>query len=132
MNRIKVYLTLIGTDFDPEKVSQEIGMLADTVRLPYEILGNGHQFGHTEWCIETEQESRDDLEPLLRKVLARLPCSPERLSEIAKKHSAEWHILVWVMTYGDEGPILYFPKDIIQFMAKMGAQMGFDNYIVND
>lgn len=129
MNKMKAYLTLIGDEFNFEDVSKQIGMSADSTRSPSEILKNGHRFGHTEWGIETEQEEREELEPLLRKLFARLPCSPQRLFEIAQKCCAEWHILIWLTTYGNECPILCFPVDIIQFMAEIHAQMGFDNYI---
>lgn len=129
MNKIKVYLTLIGEDFDPEAVSRQIGMPPDEIRLPGEILGNGRRFGHTEWSLETEREDRDDLEPLLRRLLNRLPCSPRRLKEIAEEHSAEWDILIWLTASGSESPLLIFPRDVIQFIGEMGAAVGFDNYI---
>lgn len=131
MNKIKAYLTLVGEDFNIEVVSKQIGILADTVRLPDELLKNGRRFGHTEWGIETTQEECEELEPLLRKLLAKLPCGPQRLRKIAQSHSAEWHVLIWITTYGNECPELYFPTDIIQFMADIHAQMGFDHYILN-
>lgn len=129
MNEVKIYLTLIGKEFDPEAVSRQAGMEADTVRLPNEILKNGCRFGHTEWGIETGLIRGDELEPLLRSLLGRISCTPQRLARIAKKYRAKWHILIWISTYGSDPPMIYFPEDIIQFMAQMHAQIGFDNYI---
>lgn len=129
MSRIKAYLTLIGENFNLEDISRQIGISADTTRFPDELLKNGRRFGHTEWGIETAQEEQEALEPVLRELFARLPCSPQHLCEIAQGCSAEWHVLIWITTCGNKCPVLYFPMDIIQLMAEMKAQMGFDYYI---
>lgn len=132
MNKMQAHLTLIGEDFDTNSVSGRIGMFPDKTRQKDEVLKNGRLFGHTEWGIETSVETCDDVEPLLRKLFRRIPCTPQVLYEIGKECSADWHILILLRTYGTEGPIIVFSEDLIQYLAQIHAQIGFDNYIYEE
>lgn len=130
MAKIRAYLTLVGEDFDVDQVSLEIGMTPDEVRHKDERLGNGSLFGHTEWGIETELKKSDEVEPVLRELFSRINCDPVVLKEVGLKFKAEWHLLILVRIYDEDMPVLFFPADIIQFAAQIGAQIGFDTYLL--
>lgn len=128
MAYIKAYLTLIGTEFDIDFATAQIGIPPDTVRLKDEILLNGKLFGKTQWGIHTDKISTDELTPVLRKLIERFNCGTSCLKDIAHTCNAEWHLLILLEVYDEERPILYFPSDVIRFLGEIDAQVGFDDY----
>ena len=128
MAEIKVYLTLIGDDFDPNYVTKEIGIRPVYVREKNEILGNGRLFGHFEWGIETELMQTDDLSNIPDQLISTIPCGLDVLLHIAQKCKAQWNVLILVNVY-DSFPALYFSKDFIQVAGYIGATVGFDVYL---
>ena len=127
---MKAYLTLIGDSFDTGLVTKQIGMTPDKLRRLDEVLGNGMLFGHTEWGIATELEVCDHVGPLLRKLFDRIPCCSQALYEVARTHTAEWHILILVKMYEKKFPALYFPRDVIRYIAQLHGAIGFDDYFL--
>ena len=120
------------TDYtdDTGLVTKQIGMTPDKLRRLDEVLGNGMLFGHTEWGIATELEVCDHVGPLLRKLFDRIPCGPQALYEVARTHTAEWHILILVKMYEKKFPALYFPRDVIRYITQLHGAIGFDDYFL--
>ena len=131
MTEIKVYLTLIGTDFDTEYVTAQLGIQPDEVREKNELLGNGRKFGHTEWGICSELQVADELEPILRETVSRFKCDTPLLYNLCSICNAEWHLLILLKIYDEDTPFLYFPADIVHFLGDIRAQIGFDNYMLS-
>ena len=128
MAEIKIYLTLIGDDFDCNYVTRIVGLQPSTLRDKNEVLGNGREFGHYEWGIETDLIHTDDLSDIPDKFVLTIPCSSKQLFSLAAELKAQWHILFLVEVY-DVFPALYFSAEFIKFAADIGAQFGFDTYL---
>ena len=129
---IKAYLTLIGDQFDPEWVTERIGIKPDSVRLPSELLSNGRLFGHTEWGVETEKLEADDVETVLEQLFLRVKVCMDDMGKLAEEASAAWNILVYVKSEACHFPYIIFSAETIRNMAKMKATIGFDTYIYDE
>lgn len=129
MDRIKVYLTLIGNEFDPNYVTEKTGIEPDSIRTKHEKLGNGEFFGHTEWGIESPLVTGKEIEPVLWQLFDRLSCTPQTLYKIGEECGGKWDILFLLEICDEDGPVLYFSRNTIQYAAEMGAAIGFDTYI---
>ena len=98
MTGVQAYLTLTGGSFDTDLVTERIGLAPDILRRRE---AGPHGEVSTEWGIRTELEisHNDEVEPALRSLLRRIPCGPQALCEVARTHTAEWHILILVKMY---------------------------------
>ena len=132
MALIKAYLTLIGDQFDPERVTKRLCLKPDCIRFPAEILANGRLFGHTEWGIETEKQETDDVETKLKQLFLRVEHCIDDMGKLAEEISAEWNILLYVKSIAEDFPTIIFSSETIQNMAKMKAAIGFDTYIYDE
>ena len=65
MARIQGHLTLIGKQFDTQKVSDWLGTQPTWERHPTEILNNGRMFGHTEWGVRTACFDSNDAKEMI-------------------------------------------------------------------
>lgn len=129
---VKAYLTLIGDQFDPERITGRLGVKPDTVRLPSEVLPNGRLFGHTEWGVETEKQEADDVETVLEQLFLRMKGCMEEMGELDEEASAVWNILVYVKSTAEDFPNIVFSAETVRKMAKMKATIGFDTYIFDE
>ena len=129
---IKAYLTLIGDQFDPEWVTERLGIKPDSVRLPSELLSNGRLFGQTEWGMETEKQEADDVEAVLQQLFVRVKDCMDDMGKLAEEASAEWNILVYVKSTVEDFPDIVFSAETIRKMALIRATIGFDTYIFDE
>ena len=129
---IKAYLTLIGDQFDPEWVTERLGIKPDSVRLPSELLSNGRLFGHTEWGMETEKQEADDVEAVLQQLFVRVKDCMDEMGKLAEETSAAWNILVYVKSTVEDFPDIVFSAETIRKMALIRATIGLDTYIFDE
>ena len=127
---IKMYLTLIGDNFDPTYITKRLGMNPDEVRVKDEILGNGRKFGHYEWGICSSESEADSLQEVINEILERISDKIPHLASIAKEVNAGWEILFTIDIYHDF-PAVIFPKSFIRAVAELDAEIGFDVLLLN-
>lgn len=129
MTGVQAYLALTDGSFDTDLVTERIGLAPDILRRRE---AGPHGEVSTEWGIRTELEisHNDEVEPALRSLLRRIPCGPQALCEVARTHTAEWHILILVKMYEKKFPALYFPRDVIRYIAQLHGAIGFDDYFL--
>lgn len=122
--RIKAHLTLVGDDFDPTDITLETGIKPTYIRYKDEILRNGRAFGHYEWGIESSMHIGFEIKPAVKELISMVTCDTASLAEIARKHNAQWDVLIDT----DYSPSMVFDAEQIKFFAEIGASVGFDNY----
>lgn len=126
---MKVCLALTGDDFNTCYVTRETGIQPQTIREKDEVLGNGQLFGHTEWCVESEQISTDCSDSLVDSFISGLHCERDSLLKISRECSAQWHLFVEVaMGSADDFPSLTFSPEAVEFASFLGADMWFDMF----
>ena len=128
MAEMKAYLTLIGEEFNPDEVTERLKIQPCRVRTKHEILGNGQEFGHYEWGIETDSIEHYDLDPIVNRLIEFIKPRTKLLTEVAKKCCAEWNILFYISS-SEDFPAVYFISEFVQLSAEINAIIGFDTYI---
>ena len=128
---VGVHLTLIGDDFELSNVSSKLGIFPTYTRNKDELLKNGREFGRTEWGIGFECEPSIDIEDQYRKILSMVQDKTDILTQLCVECDAEWHILFVVYIENGDVPALYLSKGFIAFAAAIGAQVGFDTYVLS-
>ncbi len=92
MAEVIVYLTLIGHDFDPEKVTRELGVIPTEVRYKNEVLNNGKMFGHTEWSYDTGKISTYDISNSFSCIISKFSGIVNIMREVADLYLSLIHI----------------------------------------
>lgn len=126
MSKVQIHLTLIGNEFDTEKVSEILGINPQYVRQKNELLGNGRCFGHTEWGISSNIETDDSLHSALSFFFQRLENKIDLMREIAVANDANWHLLFEVDVIDKSFPVTYIDSNQIDIIHRLNASMGFD------
>ena len=129
MAEIKIYLTLIGDDLDPDIITKTVGLQPTEVRDKNEILGNGRLFSHCEWGIESELIRTEDLSDIPDSFLRILPCGSEVLLNLAHEFNAQWNILILIRVT-ESFPAVYFSPEFVKKAADIEATVGLDVYLL--
>lgn len=130
MADIKAHFTLIGDTFDPQYVTEKIGITPSCVTRKGEVYGNGHIRRATQWGIETEKFHEDDLLPVIEQLCSILGNTPSTLlRELAEECGAEWNLLFEVDIRDGRDPVGYLPPEFVQFCGEIKASIGFDTII---
>ena len=128
---ISVNITLSGDCFDLEYVTNTLGINPTYKRNNTEILGNGKVFGYTEWGIGTGYEKSLDIEVQFLKIYSLLKYKEIVLANLAIDCNAEWHIVFVIKIENGDVPAMVIPKEMIEFCYKIGAEIGFDTYVLS-
>lgn len=128
MAKMKGHLTLIGNEFNPNSVTTKLHFQPNWVRTKHEVLGNGQEFGHYEWGVDTDTIEHYDLEPVVSQLIEFIEPRSQLLAETAKECRAVWNILFDISS--TEGfPATYLSADFIRLAAEINAEIGFDPII---
>jgi hypothetical protein len=125
--------SLVFFDFeaDPDTITDALGIQPDDIRRKGDLrtLADGHQFRvpHNLWVLESRAESLDPNDQI-RDVLARIEGV---LDKIDSAWNPVFNILWKSKTLGaGAGP--YYEKDVIQGIARIGAEIYQDLYTADE
>ncbi|WP_132085132.1 DUF4279 domain-containing protein [Harryflintia acetispora] len=123
-----IHLTLCGEKFNPNNVTEKLGIAPNYIREKNDKLENGNIFGQTEWGFETEWIENQDLDEVLNIFFSSIREKASQLKRIALECNANWSLLIGVKIWNEQKPILYLSIKNVQFLSEIGADIGFDYY----
>jgi len=81
------------------------------------------------WSIESDKAPAEQLSELIRRVVASLKGSKDKLAIVSKNCYTQLSLVLYV--HGDERPELHLDADIVQRLAELGAHVDADMYFLS-
>jgi hypothetical protein len=131
-NECYVYFALDGDDFDPDDLTQLIGIAPSKIRRKRDMVSNNLPKFNS-WQIHSEKVIDEfvDVYDLSEAVVLRLKDRVELILESKKKYNLTCRLQVVLWVTSDESqstPAIGFEENIINFLAKVGASVDVDTY----
>jgi hypothetical protein len=125
-----VEFSIYGESFEPEHITRELGIMPSETYWKGDIINHGKNTRkETAWIISTGYEISNDINDQIEKILALLDDKIEILIKLKTKFSLNILFMIVIMIENKETPAMYFKKHFIQFVSKIGAEIGFDTYV---
>ena len=132
MNEARVYFSLDGDDFDPDELTEFLGIKPTSIkRKGYKI--SGHVPRMNSWALSTENIVNDhiDVFEMARGLINCLKSKKDLIIE-AKEHfnvSPRFEVVLWLSMDEDVStPAIGFEVDTIKFLGDVGAFVDIDTY----
>lgn len=129
MAKANIYLTLSGDSLDFGNIEKTLKESPTKTRQKGEALKNGQVFRFSEWIFDSGIVKIMDISEII-PVFQRFEDKTDLMIEVAERNHARWSVLICVRGYENDYPTLYLPSSFISFAGKIGADIGFDNYIL--
>ncbi len=132
MHRYTVELRIVGTDLDPEQVTNDLGILATRIRRKGEPRSKTSKWAESTWAFEVLPPGQDDWSSLEDGLNALLGVAFPIRSRLGQ-YSATNRIFLWCGHFTssfDGGPVLT-PK-LLKSLADMGVELILETHCVND
>lgn len=127
-NACEVYFALFGTEFDPDEVTEIIGLQPSNTKRQAEPRPK-----HSWWIVSEGKVEADsiDIYELSKSLVAKL--APYKADIARAKRTfdldAVLEVVLWIST--DESvstPAIGFEPDVISFLSDIGASIDIDTY----
>ncbi|MDD5303258.1 MAG: DUF4279 domain-containing protein [Elusimicrobia bacterium] len=128
LNEGYVYFSLFGDDFDPDQVSEIIGIKATKTRRKGTPVPK-----HTSWIFSTDElkSERIDVYEMSSALISKLAPFTEGIVEARKRFGLAAVLEVVLRISPDESlstPAIGFERDVLEFVYKTGATIDIDTY----
>jgi hypothetical protein len=129
MNKGEVYFALYGDVFDPEKVTRLVGI--EPTSVTYKGIPRSRK--HTKWRLSGGVVENDivDVYEMASSLVAKLAPHADKINLARERFGLDSTLSVVVtITTDDEKstPAIGFDKNVIAFLAKVGAWVDVDTY----
>ncbi len=127
-NECEVYFKLYGDDFDPNIISETIGLEPTRTRRKGEPRA---KFSFWILSIGKVESEAIDVYEMASKLVKKIKPHKDKIIKAIKAHglSAELQVVLWIPT--DESistPAIGFETETIQFLSDIGASIDIDSY----
>ncbi len=134
--RIAAEFTLTGFGFNPDEVTISLGV------QPTRTWRQGDPRGKTllrhksdGWELSTGYEELDeensiDMIKQIRSIFGRLQPHTSKLKEMCARLKVDARVCCVMHIEGDDRPAIYFDRDIVKWLAELGADIDIDLYVV--
>ncbi|MBS7527627.1 DUF4279 domain-containing protein [Fusibacter paucivorans] len=119
-------------DFDPDYITERLGIKPFKFWKKGDFRKNRTQYMFSSWDAERSEINRLDVEAQCMDTIKNLKGKIEILKEIKEKFDVNYVIVVVPYIYGEEQPIIYFNKEIIEFCYITGTTINMDMYIFKE
>jgi len=129
--QIKAELFISGQDFDPNLITDSIGINPTCVRKREDFPKASIDCGvaHTFWKWETMREKSYAVSNQMEEMLQSISGKEKRINELCKKYKLETIIVIIIHMRRNNPPEMVLSKEIVAFIASINAEIGFDMYI---
>lgn len=127
-NACEVYFALFGTDFDPDEVTEIVGLQPTETKRRADPIPK-----HSSWTVSEGKVEGDviDVYDLSNSLISKI--APYKAEIIRAKQSfgldAVLEVVLWIST--DESistPAIGFESEVISFLSDIGASIDVDTY----
>jgi len=127
-NQCEVYFKLVGDDFDPEEVTQALGVNPTTAKRKGEPRPK-----YSHWSLSSGEVIDDyiDVYDMASEVVSKLSHLKDEINDIKSKLDleAELQVVLWITTDDSVStPAIGFDIDVIDFLSSVGANIDIDTY----
>jgi len=128
MNKSEVYFCIVGDDFDPDIVTERIGI------QPSRILRKGSPLPRfSSWAFSSGKVTSEivDVYELSSRVIATLAPHAEAIRSVMEDNDLSAFLEVVLHISMDESlstPAIGFDTSVVEFLAKIGASIDIDTY----
>src|SRR5947207_9065115 len=127
--RISAALTLTGSGYDPDEITQQVGVTpTDTWRLGERIQNTALRHKHDGWSFSTGLQESFDLSQQVRTLLDQLQPYFAALTNCCRRWSLEAEIECVIYAEG-QIPAIHFDPDDVKRIAELGAEIDVDLYV---
>jgi transposase len=126
--RMHVEFTLTAIGLDPKEITSRIGIRpTKTWRKGDQIQKSLLKFKHDGWSISTK-ENDGDIGLHIKQLMDQLKPHKTKLKKIIKDLNLDAELSCVVFTEEDDRPAIYFKRNVIEFLAELGADIDIDLY----
>lgn len=126
---IKAYFRIIGDDFNPEYISNLLGLIPDESWRSGDAWKQDRTRTFSLWCLGTPYEETLYVEDQVKKMLNQI----EQKKEVLKKIKSEWDLNytceIVINIEANQTPAIVIDTDLIEFAHYVGAEIDIDTYI---
>ena len=131
-NECYVYFAFDGEDFNPDGITELLGIKPTTIRRKGELASN-KVTKFDSWQLSTKNIINEiiDVDNLATQIIGKLRTKSDIINEIRSKFNASTRLEVVLTITTDDSqitPDINFEVDNISFLAKVGAYIDIDTY----
>jgi hypothetical protein len=133
-NEGRVYFAFDGTDFDPNEITKLLEIEPTKIKLKNE-LPSGKLPKFNSWIFSTNNISEEyiDIYDMATSIVQTLESKIDTINEIRKRFNVSTRLAVVLSFSTDEGistPAIGFDASTVSFLAKVGAFIDIDTYLL--
>lgn len=122
----RVYFTIVADDFDPQEISERLGLEPSSAWAAEDPRPNGSLYGFARWNYGDREEKVWDVaelaEPIVDALRPRIPI----LREIKRRYNAALVLEIVVRPNPNENPSVCLGDEIVEFLYRAGAVADID------
>ncbi|MBA3238296.1 MAG: DUF4279 domain-containing protein [Parachlamydiaceae bacterium] len=131
-NEGRVYFCLFGDDFDPNEVTEFLGINPTSIQIKGERVPNIFP-KESSWMLSTDNIVNDlvDVYTLATSIVNDLKSKKDLIIEAKKKFNVfpMLQVVLWFsLNEEDSTPVIGFEADTIKFLGEIGAFIDIDTY----
>lgn len=129
-SKVKVEFCISGDDFDPQEITEKLSIIPNIVYKQGDPIKNRPLKRRCScWQIETDYEESLDAEEQLEKIISKLYPKKEQLQKLHNTYIVNMMFMFVLIIENSQIPSSNFSKEFIEFVASIGAEIQFDNYV---
>ena len=125
---IKVEMRITGDKFDIEEITNVLDILPVSYWKKGDKIRNKERT-YTEWSYSTQYIETLDMNVPLKELKKKFISKEIELCTLKTKYGLNYLLEIVVIIENNETPAIYFDKDILQFVSKIGAEIDIDTYV---
>lgn len=122
-------ITVTGGDFDPEEVTNALGIKpTKTWRVGDPIQNTLLKRKHNGWSFATPRQESLDLGKQIRELLRELEPKFSSIAALRERVGLDVEVSCAVYIYG-ETPSMHLDRETLSMVERLGAEIDFDLYV---
>ena len=129
--RVRTELMIEGERIEPEIVTKKLEMTPDIIHKKGEMLKNNRMRKNGSWGIKQEFEESYDISIQLNKLIELVKGKEDKIREIKEYYDGIIIVSVVIEVENSEVPGIVIENRISALMAKLGAEIDIDIYLLS-